>query len=103
MANSEDLIIEFMNQKTKEALGEKIDTKKQSADDNFETTREKAKYYDTKSTNKDNEKALAAAKNLMRTAMLIPFLIGTVAILLYIAINLVPMLIKLAKTFFGIM
>ena len=102
MPNADDLIVEFMNQKTKEALGEKVDTKKETADDNFETTREKAKYYDTKSTNKDNEKALAAAKNMMRTLLLIPLFIGGVILLLYLTINFIPMIIKMIKMFLGI-
>lgn len=102
MPNVDDLIVEFMNQKTKEALGEKIDTKKEVADDNFETTRERAKYYDTKSTNRDNEKALAAAKNIMRTLLLIPLFIGGIILSLYITINFIPMIIKMIKMLLGI-
>ena len=102
MPNADDLIVEFMNQKTKEALGEKVDTKKEVANDNFETTRERAKYYDTKSTNRDNEKALAAAKNMMRTLLLIPLFIGGIILLLYITINFIPMIIKMIKMLLGI-
>lgn len=102
MPNADDLIVEFMNQKTKEALGEKVDTKKEVADDNFETTREKAKYYDTKSTNRDNEKALATLKNTMRTLLLIPLFIGGIVLLLYITINFIPMIIKMIKMLLGI-
>ena len=101
MSNSDDLIIEFMNQRTKEVLGEKIDNRNQKSSDNFETAREKAKYYDTKSTNTDNEKALAVAKNTLKTIMFIPLLVGGIIVLLYLIMGLIPTIIKIIKIFFG--
>lgn len=100
MPNAEDLIVNFMNEKTKESLGEKIDKKTADESDNYETSREKAKFYDTKIDNKESEKALLAAKKAMQTVMMIPLFIGGIVSFIYIIQVAFPTIVSIIKTIF---
>ena len=99
MPDSEKTMSDFMSNKNKEVLGEKVVADNEN-DDNYLTNPEIVKSsFSNKSISKD-DKAAMVAKNIINTLITIPIIIGSIFFVLFLLIKIGPSILNFIRGFF---
>ena len=99
MPDSEKTMSDFMSNKNKEVLGEKVIADNEK-DDNYLTNPEIVKSsFSNESISKD-DKAAMVAKNIINTLITIPILIGSIFFVLFLLIKVGPSILNFIRGFF---
>lgn len=97
MSTSNEILNNYMTNKNKEALGEKVKSEAK-ADDNFLADPEKTMntFKGESSSNSDN--GLLMARRIMNTFLTIPILIGGIFSAFYLVLKLGPAILRFIKS-----
>ena len=99
MPDSEKTMSDFMSNKNKEVLGEKVVVDNEN-DDNYLTNPEIVKSsFSNESISKD-DKAAMVAKNIINTLITIPIIIGSIFFVLFLLIKIGPSILNFIRGFF---
>ncbi len=99
MPDSEKTMSDFMSNKNKEVLGEKVVADNEN-DDNYLTNPEIVKSsFSNESISKD-DKAAMVAKNIINTLITIPIIIGSIFFVLFLLIKIGPSILNFIRGFF---
>ncbi|MDR2077417.1 MAG: hypothetical protein LBP39_00435 [Rickettsiales bacterium] len=99
MPDSETVLSDFMADKNKEALGESA-PKPEGEDDNYLADDKLILSGFTDEAIPKDEKALLAFTRIMRIALMVPLLVGTIFIVLYFIIKVGPSLLMFIRNLF---
>lgn len=99
MPDSEKTMSDFMSNKNKEVLGEKVVADNEN-DDNYLANPEIVKSsFSNESISKD-DKAAMVAKNIINTLITIPIIIGSIFFVLFLLIKIGPSILNFIRGFF---
>lgn len=99
MPDSEKTMSDFMSNKNKEVLGEKVVADNEN-DDNYLASPEIVKSsFSNESISKD-DKAAMVAKNIINTLITIPIIIGSIFFVLFLLIKIGPSILNFIRGFF---
>lgn len=97
MPDSAELLNNFMIDKNKEALGEKIE-KVIEKNDNFDTEAPKAMNKFTGESISNSDNGMLAARKLINTCLTIPIIIGGIFSAFYIVLKIGPAILSFIKS-----
>ena len=99
MPDSEKTMSDFMSNKNKEVLGEKVVADNEN-DDNYLTNPESVKSRLSNDSISKDDQAAMVAKNIINTLITIPIIIGSIFFVLFLLIKIGPSILNFIRGFF---